>query len=268
MDGHAPAPCKPGFTLVELLTVLGLVALLVALFLPVIARARAAAASAACLAHLRQIGTAWTMSAAEEHGRLPEIQWYTPDSPEISWNGYWTGTMDRYKVTGRTLFCPAAPEPTPSDATRGYGSAAEAWTGRYSGPGTGIFLNPKTYRESSYGYNRWIADRGGSGPGGNASFLSDIKDRDKVPVFVDCAYADAKPVNGSPAAPVKSPPDLTGRHAAPGQPEHWKLILARHGRGVNVYRADGSAAWTRLDELYLLTWKAGWTPYRLALPSD
>ena len=266
MDGRAPGRCRRGgFTLTELLTVVGLVALLVALFLPVLSRVRATAASAACLSNLKQIGTAWTMSVHEEHGRLPDYAWHTPLAPDAAWHGYWTAAMDRYKVPDRAV-CPAAREPADSD-TIGFGDARHAWTGRYEHSKTAIKLDPKTYRTGSYGYNRWMTRRGAFGPGGKATYLNDVRNPSNVPLFIDSAHADTQPLNGNKLLPAESPPDLTGTRAAePSAPEHWKFIMARHGRGVNVYRADGSAAWVRLEELYLLQWKDGWDPYLLSLP--
>jgi prepilin-type N-terminal cleavage/methylation domain-containing protein/prepilin-type processing-associated H-X9-DG protein len=268
MDGRAPGRCNRGFTLVELLTVVGLVALLVALFLPVAGRMRATARSAVCLANLKQIGTAWTMSISEDHGRLVDYEWLTPATPDVAWNGYWTGAMDRYKVSGATLLCPEAAMAAESEGRRGYGSATLAWTGRLGQNGSAIRMNDKTFREGSYGFNRWLGGGGAFGSAAPAMYLSEIKDTGNVPVFIDCAYADARPANGKPDQPVEPPPDLAGTGAAPGKPEHWKFTLARHGRGVNVYRLDGSAAWVRLEELYLLGWKGDWIRYRLPLPRE
>jgi len=268
MDGLVPGRRGRGFTLAELLTVVGLIAMLVALFLPVLGRIRAAAAAASCLSNLRQIGTAWTMSLSESHGRFFEYAWYTPTTPDVAWNGYWTGALDRNKVWPETLLCPAARDPSESDAGHGYGNATLAWTGRFESNGSAIRLNDKTYRVGSYGYNRWLTAGGAFGVGGRATGLTDVSDPSGVPVFMDCAYADARPLNGSPNSPVQPPPDLSGAAAAPGKPEHWKFILARHGRGINVYRADGSAQWVRLEELYLLSWQSEWVRYRLPLPRE
>lgn len=60
-----------GFTLVELLVVIGIIALLLALFLPALSRARGVAQRLACLNHLRQLQTCWLLYAGDHHGILP-----------------------------------------------------------------------------------------------------------------------------------------------------------------------------------------------------
>ena len=59
---------RPGLTLVELLVVLGIVGLLFALILPVIAAARQAGRSTVCGANLREIGIATTSRSLEHNG--------------------------------------------------------------------------------------------------------------------------------------------------------------------------------------------------------
>lgn len=64
---------KTGFTLVELLTVIGIIGVLVGLLLPAIQRARESARSTQCKSNLRQIGIAMTryLDQQGERGTFP-----------------------------------------------------------------------------------------------------------------------------------------------------------------------------------------------------
>lgn len=62
---------RPGFTLVELLVVIGIIALLVAILMPALSKARGQAQWAACLSNLKQLGNALQMYAQENKGYLP-----------------------------------------------------------------------------------------------------------------------------------------------------------------------------------------------------
>src|SRR5215218_3786836 len=59
------------FTLVELLVVIGIIAVLIALLLPALNRARRAANKTATLAHLQQIGQSMVMYGNEFKGAYP-----------------------------------------------------------------------------------------------------------------------------------------------------------------------------------------------------
>ena len=78
-----------GFTLVELLVVVSIIALLIAILLPSLRSAREHAKLAACLANLTGIGKASLTYAADDPGEnmipvVTRISWTTP--PE-RWNG-------------------------------------------------------------------------------------------------------------------------------------------------------------------------------------
>src|SRR5262245_27519806 len=131
---HKKNKAKQGFTLTELLVVIGLVSMLVALLMPVLGKARKAAQAAACLSNLRQLGAAWHMYNGENKGRMLDYMVSPPAAPEVIWRSYWLGAFENYKVRGDVLLCPSASEPIPymQPLAKGYGNVNFAWSGKWN----------------------------------------------------------------------------------------------------------------------------------------
>src|SRR5580765_1513400 len=69
-----------GFTIIEVLVVIGIMAVLMAILLPVMERVRHRGYIQACASNLRSIGQAMAVYANENHGHYPRT-WYVPDAP-------------------------------------------------------------------------------------------------------------------------------------------------------------------------------------------
>ena len=66
--------------------------------------------------------------------------------------------------------------------------------------------------------------------------------------------------------PVALPPNLTGLPASGATSpdnDHWRFILNRHGRAINMCMADGSAKKVPLEDLFMYDWHKGWERYPL-----
>jgi prepilin-type N-terminal cleavage/methylation domain-containing protein len=61
---------RRGFTLIELLVVISIIALLMAILMPVLRAAKAKAAGASCLSNLHNLSLAWVIYAMDNDGRL------------------------------------------------------------------------------------------------------------------------------------------------------------------------------------------------------
>jgi prepilin-type processing-associated H-X9-DG protein len=215
---------RAGFTLVELIFVLGLIAFLVALLMPTVSRSRQAAVRTDCAANLRQIGLAFHFYANDNRGWIPRD----------ATNGHvdrppWPLLMCKYLVPGqevtiddlpgvKLLQCPSHPE---------------------IGIPTGYVVNAFAFETQP----SWKPD----GP----VKITRIRRPSELPWLFDCA-------NNFPLRELGLPDKIFGvefhdvydpRHLPRG--ERHRIADDRHGQTANVLYLDGHVSVIQKGELTL-----------------
>src|SRR4051794_23577496 len=93
------------FTLVELLVVIGIIAVLVGILLPTLSKARESAIQAQCISNLHQFSVANQMYVNQYNYHMPG--WWAQDHAYGAYKTYWPGLIDFRKA----LSLPIIPDP-------------------------------------------------------------------------------------------------------------------------------------------------------------
>ena len=263
---HQPLATKrSAFTLIELLVVISVIALLMAVLLPVLGRVRKQGKALVCQTSLRQWGVTFSMYTTENEDILPgglaSILWLLRGGLPSVTDPNAQGRRFHHFDTQGIAYCPSAKKPgnaaqisvrTSTSLADGsfstvrvsvlYGGTFNAWT----------ITDPLPEFYGSYGYNAWLS-RGfdGSSVANVAKTnLLTLRNLHKIPLLLDSAHPWSQPKDSS--EPPLFSPDGRMVEGMNGP------CIDRHNAHVNGLFLDWSIRKIGLKELWTLKWYKEW----------
>lgn len=258
---------RKAFTLVELLVVISIIAILLAVLMPALGKAKEQAKAVTCVSQKKQWGVVMTTFTMDNDGYFEGG--YTDEATDVV-QGWWELLYPYYKGMPDIIFC----SKTAHDNSKNKANdiTYNVWT-RDVRAATGNTLASSTGKiyYGSIGKNTRLVShvKQGTDPALYYKKLSDISQTSKVPVFYDSAWMDGyfatengvatnypPPVQGSFRNDYEVDPAAVDGTGAPYG--GCRFTLNRHGsKSTGLTTAvfvDGSARRVHLKELWVLKW--------------
>ncbi len=140
-------PAAKAFTLVELLVVIGIIALLIGILLPTLNKAREAGQRTVCLSSMRELGNAYRIYAAQNKDQIPIgymdehqfsyfVNWRNGNGTKLSMMGLLA--VQKLTPNPKVFYCPTLID----DPAWGYNTQSNRWPNFQDWPNDPLFVPP------------------------------------------------------------------------------------------------------------------------------